>query len=79
MPLPGRQHAELMAIGIGHHHPADVALTDVDARRAEGDQTVDLRLLVAVDRGSEVEVQAVLPGLRLERRTTPGDLRPPVG
>ena len=64
-----------MAIGIGHDHPVDLALADVDARRPEGDQTVDLRLLIAVDGWSEVEMQPVLPGLRHQRRTTPGDLR----
>jgi hypothetical protein len=27
--LSGCQHTELVAIGIGHHHPADLALADV--------------------------------------------------
>ncbi len=62
--LSGGQHTELVAVGIGHDHPADVALADVDASRSEGDETVDLRLLVTVGRRSEVEVQPVLPGLR---------------
>jgi hypothetical protein len=31
--LSGGQHAELMAIGVGHHHPTDVASADVDASR----------------------------------------------
>jgi hypothetical protein len=45
-----------MAIGIGHHHPADLALADVDSIRPEGDETVDLRLLITVDRWGEVEM-----------------------
>ena len=69
------QHTELMAIGIGHDHPADLALADVDASRPEGDETVDLRLLITVDGWSEVEMQPVLPGLRRQWRTAPGDLR----
>jgi len=58
--LPGWQHTELIAIGVGHHHPPDLALADVDASRPEGDETVDLRLLITVDGWSEVEVQPVL-------------------
>jgi hypothetical protein len=34
----GGQHTELMAIGIGHDYPADLALADVDASRPEGDR-----------------------------------------
>jgi len=33
-----------MAIGVGHHHPVDLALADVDASRSEGDETLDLGL-----------------------------------
>src|SRR3954454_13050019 len=69
------QHAELVAVGIGHDHPADLALADVDAGRPEGDETVDLRSLITVDGWSDVEMQAVLPRLRCHRRTAPGDLR----
>src|SRR6188472_2968449 len=72
---PRRQDAELMAVGIGHHHPADRAMADVDSSRPEGDETVDLRLLITVDRWGEVEVQPVLSGLRHEWWTAPGDLR----
>jgi hypothetical protein len=50
-----------MAIGIGHDHPADLALADVDASRPEADETVDLRVLITVDRWSEVEMQPALP------------------
>src|SRR5215475_13397838 len=64
-----------MAIRIGHDHPANLALTDVDARCPERDETVDLRLLITVDGWSEVEMQPVLPGLRHQWRTAPGDLR----
>jgi hypothetical protein len=38
-----------MAVGIGHDHPVDLALADVDASRPEGDEAVDLRLLITVD------------------------------
>src|SRR5258708_5157052 len=64
-----------MAIGIGHDHPADLALADVDVSRPERDEAVDLRLLIAVDGWSEVEMQSALPGLRHQWRTAPGDLR----
>jgi hypothetical protein len=50
------QHAKLTAIGIGHSHPAGLALADVDASRTEGDQTVDLLLLITVNGWSEVEM-----------------------
>src|SRR5687768_6377811 len=73
--LSGGQQAELVAIGIGHHDPADLPLADVDPSRPEGDETLDLRLLVAVRRWSEVEVEPVLPKLRVHRRTAPRDLR----
>src|SRR5262245_50957211 len=42
-----RQHAELVAVGIGHDHPPHVTLTDVRVRRAHRDQAVHLRLLIA--------------------------------
>jgi hypothetical protein len=47
--LSGRQHTELIAIGICHHHPADIALADVDSSRPEGEETVDFRWLITVD------------------------------
>ena len=49
------QHTKLTAVGISHGHPADLALTDVDASRAEGDETVDLLLLITMGGWSEVE------------------------
>ena len=73
--LSGGQDAELMTIGIGHDHPTDFALANVDASRSEGNETVDLRLLITVDGWSEVEMQPVLPGLRRQGRAAPGDLR----
>src|SRR6266702_4866843 len=42
------QHTELVAVGIGHHHPGHLALADVDASRIQGQETVDLRLLITV-------------------------------
>jgi hypothetical protein len=50
------QHAKLTAIGIGHGHAAGLALADVDASCPEGDQTVDLLVLIAVNGWSEVEM-----------------------
>jgi hypothetical protein len=50
------QHAKLAATGIGHGHPAGLALADVDASCPETDETVDLVLLITVDRWSEVEM-----------------------
>lgn len=41
----------------------------------EGDETVDLHLLVTVDRKSEVEVQSALPAPGCHRGTAPRDLR----
>jgi len=71
----GGQHTELVAVGIRQLHPADTAATGVEASRSEGDQTIDLGMLIAVQRWSEVEVQAVPSRLVLERRAAPGDLR----
>src|SRR5438270_10167365 len=73
--LEGAQHTELVAIGIGHDHPIDIALADVDPSRPKGDQTVDRRSLITAVGGGDVEMKPVLPGLRHERRTTPGDER----
>src|SRR5690348_6700921 len=69
------QHTELIAIGIGHDHPADLTLPDVDVPRPQGDEAVDLGVLIAVDGWSDVEVQPVLAGLRLHWWSAPGDLR----
>jgi hypothetical protein len=68
------KHAELVAIGIGHDHPADLALPDVHTSRPEGNETTDLGLLLTID-GSDVEMQPVLLRFRHERRTAPADLR----
>ena len=71
----GVKHTELIAIGIGHDDPADFALASVDPVRPEGDETLDLRLLITVGGRGNVEVQPVLPGLRRARVTAPVDLR----
>ena len=39
-----------MAVWVGHHDPADLALADVDTSRSERDETVDLSLRRAVRR-----------------------------
>ena len=49
--LRGRQDAELVAVGIGHDDPVDVALAEVNPGRAERYKAVDLSVLVGlVDR-----------------------------
>src|SRR5215212_6190763 len=73
--LSGGQYAELVAVGIGHHHPADLPLPDVDPSRPEGDEALDLRLLIPVRRWRDVEVQPVLSLLGHHGRTAPRDLR----
>lgn len=35
--LSGAQHTELVAVGIGHDHPIDIALADVDSSRPESE------------------------------------------
>ena len=50
------QHAKLAAIGIGHGHPAGLALADVDAGCPQRDQTAGLVLRITVDGWSEVEM-----------------------
>ena len=60
--LARRQDAELVAVRVCHDFPGDVALADVDTRRAEGDQALDLSLVIGTGRRGEVEVQAVLGG-----------------
>jgi len=69
------RHTELIAIGICYHHPADPVLANVDSTRTEAHETVDLCLLISVDRWREVEMQPVLPDLRSQWRTAPRDLR----
>jgi len=44
-------------------------------RVAPRDETVDLLLLITVDRWSEVEMQPILPGFRHQRWAAAGDLR----
>src|SRR4051794_16495037 len=73
--LAGSQHTELVAVGIGHHHPVDLPLADVDASRTQRGQTLHLGPLVVAVGWSDVEVQSVLSGLRHQRRPAPGDLR----
>src|SRR6266513_4164633 len=58
-----RQHAELVALGVGQHNPRDIALPDVDPPGSECAETLDFRILVTVGRRCDVEMKAVLPGL----------------
>ena len=73
--LAGAQHTELVVIGIGHDHPVDLALADVDSSRPKRNETVYLRSLINVAGRSDVEMEPVLPDLRGKRRATPGDER----
>src|SRR5690606_41482982 len=62
------EHAELVALRVGHRHPAGaravLAAAVGEHGGADTDQPVDLLLLGAV-RGAQVEVQAVLDRLGL--------------
>ena len=71
--LSGWQHSELVAVGIGQHDGAIPA--DLEPRGAEGDHPVDLRLLIAVNRWSEVEALPVPCLFGVQGRSSPGDLR----
>jgi hypothetical protein len=62
--LPGSQYAKLVAIGISHDHPTDIALADVDPSGAKRDEAVYLRSLITVVRRSDVDVEPILCVLR---------------
>ena len=44
------EYAELVAVGIGHHRPVDLALADVDSSGSQRLETVDLRSRVIAER-----------------------------
>src|SRR5207247_8153529 len=67
-PLPRRQHAELVVVGIGHDDGTGVALTDVHTTRTQRDETLHLAALIAVGGRSDVEMQPVLAELRGQGR-----------
>src|SRR5215204_2074306 len=71
----GSEYAELVAVGVRHHDPADVALADVDSRRPERDEAIHLDQLIGVSWGSDFQMQPVLSGLRVDWRPAPGHLR----
>ena len=75
--VPRAEHAELVALGIGHDHPADLlrVLADVDAAGAEHLQAAHLALLIRVRR--QIDVQPVLH--RLALRTGQRAVPRPVG
>ncbi len=63
LPLGERaQHAELIALWVGHDHPCDVDLTDVEASRPKTLQPSNFCLLIAIR--TKIEVNPVLGGLR---------------
>src|SRR3954468_8747624 len=57
---PGGERAELVAVRVGEHRPGNVSLADVEPSGAERDQAIDLRALVVVGVGRDVEVETVL-------------------
>ena len=63
---PGRENAELVALGVGEDHPGNVILTDVGAAGTHGDQTVDLGGLVV---GHKIQVETILHTFLLGHRT----------
>jgi hypothetical protein len=63
--VPRAQDAELVALGIGQHDPADVALPDVGPLRAARLKPLNFGLLVVVGARREVDVQPVLQRLGL--------------
>src|SRR5712692_10500397 len=68
-----RQHAELVAIGVGHDHPRDVSLTDINAFGADRDEPVDLDSLIAIGRGRDVQMQSILRRLGVAAGRPKGD------
>src|SRR5581483_7770159 len=72
--LAGGQHTEFVALRIGHHHPVDVPLSDVDPGRAKGHEALDFRSLIAVSGRGDIEMEPVLGDLG-RRRRAPSDLR----
>src|SRR5712691_2105943 len=72
--LAGAQYTELVVIGIGHDHPIDLALADVDSSRPKGNEAVKFDSLINVAAPIDVQMEPVLPDLRGKRRT-PGDER----
>src|ERR1039458_3937477 len=58
------EDAELVALRVGQDRPRDVALAEVDVGGAESPQPGHLRLLIVTGVGPEVEMDAVLHGLR---------------
>ena len=57
-----RKNAELVPFRIGEHDPAHVPLTDLRSSRAEGEDALDLRLLIL---RAEVEVESILDHLAI--------------
>ena len=62
----GAEDAELVALGVGQDGPGHVGrLTDVDRLGAELAEAGDLGGVVVLGEGGDVEVDAVLGGLRV--------------
>jgi hypothetical protein len=56
------QDAELVSLRISEHDPRLLALSDVDSRGPQREQTIDLAILI---HGAEVKVKTILDHLRL--------------
>ena len=56
----GLQHVELVAVWVGHDHPAGLALADADPPGAERLEPDDFGGLVG---GAKIQVEPVLDGL----------------
>ncbi len=61
------EDVELVALRVGQARPRDVAVAEVDAGGAECPQPGHLRRLIVTGVGPEVEMDAVLHGLRIRR------------
>jgi hypothetical protein len=57
-----RENAELVSFRIGEHDPAHVPLPDLRTSRAEGEDALDLSLLIL---RAEVEVESILDDLAI--------------
>ena len=64
-PNPSAKDAELIAFGVGEHHPGGVTLPDVGPASTEGKETIDFCGLI--DR-TEVRMESVLACLLLPNR-----------
>ena len=65
------QDAELVSLGVGHHKPRHVPLTDIGIQRAEIEGALDQGHLMLRGVGGEVDVLSIRAAVRLHRRDEP--------